>query len=69
MEKNTIYKLGKAQTKKNKKYGNNPAAALLIDKYNEDWNRLLFIMIRGMVAILGKKRGYDEGKQLEEEDK
>jgi hypothetical protein len=34
MEKNTIYELGKAQTKKNKKYGINPAAALLMDKYN-----------------------------------
>jgi hypothetical protein len=26
-------------------------------------------MIRGMVAFLGKKRGYDEGKYLEEGDK
>jgi hypothetical protein len=48
----------KAQTKKNKKYGIKPAAALLIVNYNEDWNKLLFIKIWGMVALLVKKGGY-----------
>lgn len=47
----------------------NPAVALLIDEYNEDWKKLLFIMIQGKAAILGKKRGNDEEKQLEEDDK
>jgi PPOX class probable F420-dependent enzyme len=46
----------------------NPAVALLIDEYNEDWNKLLFIMIQGKAAILGKKKGNDEGKGEEEEE-
>ena len=39
----------------------NPAVALLIDEYNEDWKKLLFIMVQGKAAILGKKKGNDEG--------
>ena len=38
----------------------NPAVALLIDEYNEDWKKLLFIMVQGKAAILGKKKGNDE---------
>ena len=34
--------------------------ALLIDEYNEDWKKLLFIMVQGKAAILGKKKGNDE---------
>ena len=35
----------------------NPAVALLIDEYNEDWKKLFFVM----AAIIGKKNGGDEG--------
>lgn len=45
----------------------NPAVALLIDEYNEDWKKLLFIMIQGKASILGKIRGDEEGKEEEEE--
>ena len=45
----------------------NPAVALLIDEYNEDWNKLLFIMVQGKAAILGKKKGNDEGTRQEED--
>jgi PPOX class probable F420-dependent enzyme len=38
----------------------NPSVALLIDEYNEDWKKLLFIMVQGKAAILGKKKGNDE---------
>ena len=34
----------------------NPAVALLIDEYNEDWNKLLFIIIQGKASILGKRK-------------
>ena len=34
--------------------------ALLIDEYNEDWKKLLFIMVQGKATILGKKKGNDE---------
>ena len=43
----------------------NPAVALLIDEYSEDWNKLLFIMIQGKASILGKRRG--NAKEEEEE--
>jgi PPOX class probable F420-dependent enzyme len=42
----------------------NPAVALLIDEYNEDWKKLLFIMVQGKAAILGKKRENNEDKLL-----
>ena len=45
----------------------NPAVALLIDEYNEDWKKLLFIMVQGKGAILGKKKGNDEGTREEED--
>ena len=34
----------------------NPNVALLIDKYNEDWRKLFFIMIRGRASIIGGSR-------------
>jgi PPOX class probable F420-dependent enzyme len=43
----------------------NPAVALLIDEYDEDWNKLLFIMIQGKASILGKRR---ENNKEETED-
>ena len=43
----------------------NPAVALLIDEYSEDWKKLLFIMIQGKASILGKRRG--NAKEEEEE--
>jgi PPOX class probable F420-dependent enzyme len=46
----------------------NPAVALLIDEYNEDWKKLLFIMVQGKAAILGKKKGNDEGTREEDGD-
>jgi PPOX class probable F420-dependent enzyme len=45
----------------------NPAVALLIDEYNEDWKKLLFIMVQGKAAILGKEKGNDEGTREEED--
>jgi PPOX class probable F420-dependent enzyme len=43
----------------------NPAVALLIDEYNEDWNKLLFILIQGKASILGK-RGENNKEETED---
>ena len=45
----------------------NPAVALLIDEYSEDWKKLLFIMIQGKASILGKRRGNEEEEEEEEQ--
>ena len=34
----------------------NPNVALLIDKYNEDWTILYFIMIQGKASVIGGHR-------------
>jgi PPOX class probable F420-dependent enzyme len=65
-EKTKITKPGKLRRIKNIEV--NPAVALLIDEYNEDWKKLLFIMVQGKAAILGKKKGNDEDKEEEEGD-
>ena len=46
----------------------NPAVALLIDEYNEDWNKLLFIIIRGKASIVGKRRENDEDAEEQQEN-
>ena len=43
----------------------NPAVALLIDEYNEDWKKLFFVMIQGNASILGRGRGNEEEDQQE----
>jgi PPOX class probable F420-dependent enzyme len=45
----------------------NPAVALLIDEYNEDWNKLLFILIQGQASILGKRRENNDDQDAEEQ--
>ena len=45
----------------------NPAVALLIDEYSEDWKKLLFIMIQGKASILGKRRGNEKEEEEEEQ--
>jgi PPOX class probable F420-dependent enzyme len=42
----------------------NPNVALLIDKYNEDWRKLFFIMIRGRASIIGGNRLESNGLSL-----
>ena len=46
----------------------NPAVALLIDEYNENWNKLLFIMIQGKASILGKGRENNNAETEEQPD-
>jgi PPOX class probable F420-dependent enzyme len=65
-EKTKTTKPGKLKRIKNIEV--NPAVALLIDEYNEDWKKLLFIMVQGKAAILGKKRENNEDKGEEDDD-
>jgi PPOX class probable F420-dependent enzyme len=46
----------------------NPAVALLIDEYSEDWKKLLFIMIQGKASILGKRRGNEKEEEEEQQE-
>jgi PPOX class probable F420-dependent enzyme len=46
----------------------NPAVALLIDEYNEDWKKLFFVMVQGKAAIIGKKNG-DGGDEGDDDDR
>jgi PPOX class probable F420-dependent enzyme len=43
--------------KRIKNVQDNPNAALLIDKYSEDWTRLAFVMIQGKASIASKTEG------------
>ena len=38
----------------------NPNVSLLIDEYNEDWKKLLFVMIQGRAALIGRKGEHNE---------
>lgn len=45
--------------------GVNPVVALLIDEYSENWKKLLYIMVQGKAAIVGKKKMKDKGDDLD----
>jgi PPOX class probable F420-dependent enzyme len=47
--------------KRAKNIQQNPNVALLVDEYNEDWTKLIFIMIQGKACIIG-------GKELEQQN-
>jgi PPOX class probable F420-dependent enzyme len=65
-EKTKKDKLGTLKRVKN--IQQNPNIALLIDKYDEDWSKLLFVMIHGKASLIGKK-GQDCDTQLEKAHK
>jgi PPOX class probable F420-dependent enzyme len=39
----------------------NPNVALLIDEYDEDWSKLVFVMIQGKAYLIGNKK--EEGNE------
>jgi PPOX class probable F420-dependent enzyme len=45
-----------------------PNAALLIDEYNEDWSKLVFVMIQGKAHLIGEKGGEEKGRGCEYDD-
>lgn len=42
-----------------------PNVALLIDEYNEDWSKLVFVMIQGRACLIGEKDVEENGKDCE----
>jgi PPOX class probable F420-dependent enzyme len=42
----------------------NPAVAVVVDRYDEDWTRLGFIMLHGRAEILTEGREHDEAQTL-----
>jgi PPOX class probable F420-dependent enzyme len=42
----------------------NPTAALVFDRYDEDWTRLAWVMVRGRVEILDGGAEHDEAQAL-----
>jgi PPOX class probable F420-dependent enzyme len=65
-EKTKKDKLGTLKRVKN--IQKNPNIALLIDKYDEDWSKLLFVMIHGKASLIGKQ-GQERDAQLEKAHK
>ena len=46
----------------------NPAVALLIDEYNEDWKKLLFIMIQGKASVIGRRRENEKDEEQQDDN-
>ena len=42
----------------------NPQAAFVVDRYDEDWNRLGWVMLRGRAEILGGGKEHDRAQSL-----
>ena len=42
----------------------NPAAAIVVDRYDEDWRRLGWVMLRGRAEILGAGEEHDRAQTL-----
>jgi PPOX class probable F420-dependent enzyme len=42
----------------------NPAVAVVVDRYDEDWGRLAWVMLRGHAEILTDGREHDQAQAL-----
>ena len=42
----------------------NPATAVVVDRYDEDWTRLAWVMLRGRAEILSGGVEHDEAQEL-----
>ncbi len=42
----------------------NPAVAVVVDRYDEDWMRLGWVMLRGRAEILSGGAGQDEAQAM-----
>jgi PPOX class probable F420-dependent enzyme len=40
---------------------NNPDVSIIVDRYDEDWRKLRFVMVRGRARILRSGREHDRG--------
>jgi len=51
-----------ATLKRLKNIAENPAAAVVVDRYDEDWSRLGWVMLHGRAEILIKGREHDDAQ-------
>lgn len=38
-----------------------PNVALIVDRYDEDWSQLAWVLVRGVARVLGRGTSYDTG--------
>jgi PPOX class probable F420-dependent enzyme len=50
--------------KRLKNIAQNPAVAVVVDRYEEDWGQLGWVMLRGRAQILSDGREHDEAQAL-----
>jgi PPOX class probable F420-dependent enzyme len=55
---------GGAPLKRLRNIAENPAAAVVVDRYDEDWTRLGWVMLRGRAEILRSGDEHDEAQAL-----
>jgi PPOX class probable F420-dependent enzyme len=53
-----------AKLKRLRNIEQNPSAAVIADRYDEDWSRLAWVMLRGTAAILHEGSEHDHGLLL-----
>ena len=51
-----------ARLKRLRNLAENPAAAFVVDRYDEDWTRLGWVMIRGRAEILSEGAEHDDAQ-------
>jgi PPOX class probable F420-dependent enzyme len=50
--------------KRLKNIAENPAVAVIVDRYDEDWTRLGWVMLRGRAEILGEGQEHQDAQDL-----
>jgi PPOX class probable F420-dependent enzyme len=53
-----------APLKRLRNIAENPAVAVVVDRYDEDWTRLGWVMLRGEAEILARGAEHDEAQTL-----
>jgi len=53
-----------AALKRLRNLAENPACAVIVDRYDEDWTRLGWVMLRGRAEILAEGKEHDEAQGL-----
>ena len=53
-----------AALKRLRNIAENPAVAVVVDRYDEDWSRLGWVMLHGRAEILTEGTEHDEAQQL-----
>jgi PPOX class probable F420-dependent enzyme len=53
-----------AELKRLRNIRENPAAAIVVDRYDEDWTRLGWVMLRGRAEILAEGAEHDEAQAM-----